>query len=262
MILDEELLAGMPAHVRDRIRSMTPEQVAAEAEAGIARQRERDMQQLQIERTRVAQDLAAKHGGERGLPKRYTSTRWEDVPPAAHADDADARRHDLAYRTTRRFADVLIAGREPGLSLMFNGGTGTGKTSLACALANALLDAGHTMEYMTAIEFFRRMKACFGDRGSHETELSIMASLKVPDLLILDEVGRGFKSPAEQLWLFDVIDQRYREGRSMVLISNLQGAKLRDGLGDAAYSRMEQACRNLLLDFTWPDFRPAKGGRS
>ena len=72
----------------------------------------------------------------------------------------DARLADLK---SKLFTGFLIA---------IVGGTGTGKTMLAVELMQAVTEKLRSAYYMTAMNFFLRMKSTFGD--GEETQLSIM----------------------------------------------------------------------------------------
>jgi DNA replication protein DnaC len=245
---------GIPEEVRRRLAAMTPEQRQADVEASIARQRAADYAQLAAERGALAQRAAERRGVSHQLPKIYRGARWPDVPASCPA-------HEHVLRRVQQFVSVFD--EREGLSAMFVGLKGTGKTKLACAVANELSDRGKTVAYTKAMTIFNRIKDGFGGRG--ETEEGVMHSLALADLLIVDEVGLGHATDAERTWLLNVIDRRYSDGTSMLFISNLEGAALRSALTEYGEERLEERTRgHLWLRFTWPSFRTqaARGARS
>lgn len=161
--------------------------------------------------------------------------------------------HDIA----KAFADDfwLKASRE-GLFLVFGGVTGTGKSHLALAVAQAVLRRGTAM-YMDAAELIRRVRATWR-RDSPQSEESIMALLSRLDLLVIDEVGVQRGTDDEKATLTDIINRRYSEMRPTILLTNLPGEDLVSLLGPRVMSRLSE--RATFVAFKWGDWR-TKGGK-
>ncbi|EQD56002.1 DNA replication protein dnaC, partial [mine drainage metagenome] len=82
----------------------------------------------------------------------------------------------------------------------FYGNTGTGKTHLACAIANELLRQGKSALFVRAYEVLRTIRDTW--KGGEKTELAVIREFVAPDLLILDEVGVQYGSESERIELF------------------------------------------------------------
>ena len=79
-----------------------------------------------------------------------------------------------------------------------------------------------------------------------------------PDLLIIDEVGVQFGSPAEMTILHEVINARYESVLPTILISNLPPEQLKEFISDRIFDRVTDGGRNYLV-FNWASFRGNNG---
>ena len=59
-----------------------------------------------------------------------------------------------------------------------------------------------------------------------------------PQLLVIDEIGRGTQGDWLDGLLFQIVDYRYRAGRMTILMGNLEPATLGDIVGASILSRM------------------------
>lgn len=259
MINLDEWTQGMPQHIRERLAGMSRADLLTMTQSAIDQQRIAEHQALEVERARAAAAAAERRGLTYRLPERYAQVTFDQVPPRTHGTEPMTQAHAQIVRNAQRYVENF--GQVPGLSMVFHGISGNGKTSLACAVANGVAARGYSIHYTTALEFFGRVKDSFGDRKA-ENEGAVFAALNAPALLILDEVGRGYLSDSEKTWLFRLIDQSYRSGKSMLMISNLADKQLASTLTDAGYDRMVERCqtpnRDLWHEFTWPSFRRRK----
>lgn len=158
------------------------------------------------------------------------------------------------------FCRNIVDRLDHGDSLIFFGGSGTGKTHLACAIARCAHKAGRTALFIKARALVAEIRATWR-KESTETETEAIKRFTKIDLLVIDEVGAQFGTEAEALHLFDVIGERYAEMKSTILLSNLSldaqedGRKgLRQYIGDAAFDRFCEAGSQALA-FTWPSHR-------
>ena len=81
-----------------------------------------------------------------------------------------------------------------------------------------------------------------------------MADFVKPALLVIDEVGRQYGTPAERSMFFDVVDKRYEAMRPTVLVSNLDTPNFREFLGPAILSRLCEG-GGVFLSLTGKDMR-------
>ena len=93
---------------------------------------------------------------------------------------------------------------------------GTGKTHVACALGNALVESGRSVLFMPAFKLVQDLLAA-------KRDLELPRALKKLDrfdVLILDDIGYIKQRPDEVEVLFTLMAERY-ERRSLIITSNL-----------------------------------------
>lgn len=182
-----------------------------------------------------------------GFPKRFAASRFDTYR-------ADHEGQQYALNTARGYADNFRQdAHATGACLSFMGTVGTGKTHLACAIGNTVLDAGLKVLYVTARQAVNAIKETWR-RDSQTTESQALAKFLAPDLLIFDEVGVQFNTEAEKVLMFDIIDGRYGRMLPSVVISNLTLDGLKEYLGARSVDRLREN-GGALVDFKWESFR-------
>lgn len=105
---------------------------------------------------------------------------------------------------------------ERAVNVLAFGLPGTGKTHAACALAHALVDAGHSVLFTPTFQLVQELLAA-------KRALDLPRALRKLDrfaLLVLDDIGYVQQSPEEMEVLFTLLAERY-ERRSLLVTSNL-----------------------------------------
>ena len=100
--------------------------------------------------------------------------------------------------------------------LVLYGQNGTGKSYLAAALCNALIDGGHEAYFTT----FSRIEKEAGAKTREERK-EYLDSLNGFSLLVLDDLGAERGSDYMQELVFNVVDARYGSGKPMIVTTNL-----------------------------------------
>jgi DNA replication protein DnaC len=179
------------------------------------------------------------------IPPRFVNRTFENY----HADGVQQKALDTSKRYAENFPECLEAGR----SLMFVGKPGTGKTHLAIAIANAIMQQGYTALFTSVIQATRRVKECYR-AGASKTESEVITSFSVPDLLILDEVGVQFGTDTERMIIFEIINCRYENLKPTILISNEDESGLKTYIGERVFDRMLENKGGVLV-FDWGSYR-------
>jgi DNA replication protein DnaC len=181
------------------------------------------------------------------IPKKYVDQKF-----IASTPDQKTVRH-----TTRLFRDFIL-GEPAWASLILSGTTGTGKTLLACDLAQSLIkNAVRSIRYITANGMISEIQASYSDeRKSQEGE--ILRFLQY-DVLILDEIDAKPDRENANLLLTEVINRRYNENKPVIAISNQPLADLAKFVGDRVHSRLHENA--FICAFTWADARKAGGSQ-
>lgn len=156
----------------------------------------------------------------------------------------------------QNYAKDFTKMNELGTSMIFCGTTGTGKTHLACAIANDIIRQGNAAVFISVLRAIRRVKETY-DRDNKTTEQEAINWFLNPDLLILDEVGVQFGTDSEKMILFEIINERYQNMKPTILISNLSPQAIKDYVGARVMDRMKEN-DGRVLQFDWKSKRGAK----
>lgn len=112
-------------------------------------------------------------------------------------------------------------------SILITGLTGTGKSYVACALANQACRKGYRALYCRATRLFDELVLARAT-GTH---VRVLARLARMDVLVLDDWGLKPVSDQERLDLLEIFEDRYG-ARSTIVTSQLPPDKWHDRLGE------------------------------
>jgi len=166
-------------------------------------------------------------------------------------------RSDSAVSAYERASKALLACRQfvenaattkSGMGLYIYGNTGVGKTHLAAATANALLEQGVEVRYEVASHLLASFRATYNDDPDTPRESDIMEELCSIPVLIIDDIATESYSAWAVERLYQIVNSRYNQGLPMVLTSNIPFGELAEALGDASAavrisSRIAEVCR-------------------
>ena len=207
-----------------------------------AHQAERERREIEEAKTRRIESLFKRAG----IPLRFQSRTFDSY-------QADGEGQERALRVARTYADNWTEMRERGTCLIFAGSAGTGKTHLACAIANAILAKGSSALFTTVSDALRSIKRAY-DKDAGVTEADAIGELVAPSLLILDEVGMDYGTDHSKTLIFDMLNKRYENIRPTIILTNLDAAALRDYFGDRIVDRLREG-GGKLVSFTWSSHR-------
>ena len=103
-------------------------------------------------------------------------------------------------------------------NLLFMGHTGLGKTHLALAIADAVLEGGHDVLYTSAAALAARLGREHFDFDSGDEWLN---ACQEADLLILDDLGTEYITPLTISVLYELINTRMLTERPTVYTTNI-----------------------------------------
>lgn len=160
-----------------------------------------------------------------------------------------------AYLYTKTFA------HNKGEGLFFTGNCGTGKTHLAAAIANQLLQMKKQVIFRTSIELLDDIKRTFEDKSS---TFNLIDLFKTADLLVIDDLGKEVFKDWSLSQLNAIIDGRYERNLPVIITANYNDVELRRRLAmnaesktaSAIISRLYEMCE--LVEMNWDDCR--RGG--
>ena len=139
-----------------------------------------------------------------------------------------------------------------GTSLIFIGSTGTGKNMLSAIIGQDIITRGFSFLHTTALKIVRKYKDSW--KQPDVTEEQVLSYYTTPDLLVIDEVGVQFGSPTEQLYLTELINDRYEAMKPMILIANLTLKQVEDALGARSMERFHENGGRVVV-FNWASYR-------
>lgn len=116
----------------------------------------------------------------------------------------------LSRSVIKQLADCSWLGRKQ--NLLITGPTGTGKTWLACALANQACRRGFTARYLRLPRLFQALEIAKCD-GSYP---KLLASLEKIQLLILDDWGLTLMTDSQRRDLLEIMDDRHNQSSTLV----------------------------------------------
>lgn len=199
-------------------------------------------------RNRVAKII-----GDSGMGRRFLQRRFENFEITPDNEKAVKQAMDYAAH----FAAKLPEAGDPGQNGLFIiGPKGTGKTHLAAAIANRLMEQGTAVICMTMIDLLERIRATFRQTdGINEGE--VLRVYKTVPLLIIDDMG---KEPATE-WavstIYNIVNGRYEAYMPTIITSNYGGNALirkltpshgDDTTADAMVDRLREMCVGVVLN--------------
>lgn len=152
------------------------------------------------------------------MPTEYRDKTAKDFDWSLYGENVDMQKRTVNAFVTQ-YADFEKSGR--GLYI-FSKAKGSGKTYLACILANEVLKyKAFSIKFVNCVDLVEIIKS------KDDSDRDILSSIYRCRLLILDDIGT---QDGSQPWineaLFRLIDYRYREKRPVIFTSNCDTAHL------------------------------------
>jgi len=211
----------------------------------------------EAEENRLLRERVKRIIGESGMSARFLRRTFDlfEVTP----QNAGAHKAAKAYADTFR-AKLPKNNPDPGRNGLFvTGPKGTGKTHLAAAIANQLMEQGTPVICMTMIDLLERIKRTYEQSrkyGDETSEGNVLGIYKTVPLLIIDDMG---KEPATE-WavskIYAIINSRYEAYMPTVVTTNYSDTELvrrltpRDSgdptTADATIDRLREMCKAII----------------
>ena len=145
---------------------------------------------------------------------------------------------EIVFDTCREYAQSFS---DRSMNLLFQGGTGLGKTFLSACIARVVAENGHSVCYDTASS---ALEAFETKKFSRDIQTAENAAVKVErmldcELMILDDLGTEMPTPMAVSALYTLINTRLVNGRKTVISTNLTDAELLKRYNAQICSRLE-----------------------
>lgn len=141
-------------------------------------------------------------------------------------------------------------------SIVLSGANGVGKTSLAVAAGNWLIDNGHGVVYVRMDEALERLRASF-DSDSTERESEIMTVYRTAPILIIDELTAAKVTPWQSGIVGNLINHRYTHQLPTLVTTNSGYDEFVDIWGMTMGSRLQAMAHWIVM--TGRVLRPRAG---
>lgn len=213
----------------------------------------------QLEKQR---QLDARDGMAR-LSNTGMMTFWKNGEPRPNVPPRFIDATFETYRVTSQVMQKTVDGikafadnfqRGCGRNIVFSGQVGNGKTHLAISAGKRLAERGFRSTYMTIFDLMQPVQ-----QSPYGEVQSMVARLDHYDLVILDEIGAhadfGYSSDLVASTLFQLIDSRYMNKTSMIIVTNVSLDELdspKSGLGNRAMDRLKDSA---AFKFFWDSQR-------
>ena len=136
--------------------------------------------------------------------------------------------------------------------ILLSGKYGNGKSHLAGAICNALIEQGHKCLFRNVLQLLNSIKATW-DSESTDREWNLMHEFKTADLLVLDDLGAHKWSEWREDTLYTIIDSRYSLQNPVVVTTNCSLDELEERVGGRSFDRLKEMC--LMIENTADSYR-------
>lgn len=144
------------------------------------------------------------------------------------ADFTVTRDNERALTACREYADRFCAGTlspDERNGLFIVGPAGTGKTHLAAAIANQVLETCTPVICRTMADILADIRETYG-RDSRRTEAQAVGRYREIPLLIIDDLGKEAPTEWALTALYSIVNARYEDCLPTVLTTNYGDAQL------------------------------------
>ncbi len=176
-----------------------------------------------------------------GLSKRMKGYTLANFRPTISPSASQAR------MKVDEYLDNWEENREAGRGIYFCGDVGVGKTHLAVAVMNELIQRKRVPSlFVTVPELLDNLRGAYNDPGRDLDEW--METVKNADFLVLDDLGSERATDWVRERIFVVVNHRYREALPTIFTSNIGPKDLAEQLGERTASRIIAMCDWISLE--------------
>lgn len=167
-------------------------------------------------------------------------------------DGVQRKSLENVYDSMKKYVEKFPSSRRT--TLVFSGGVGTGKTCLASAMANAVVQKGYAVKIFSAYEFNSLMLTTHTSPIAERNAL--LHDTLYADMLLIDDLGTEpmLKNVTVE-YLLLVLEQRQSRGLATIITTNLNSDNLLNRYGERIYSRLSHKQNSLIIAMKGKDLR-------
>ena len=184
---------------------------------------------------------------------RSGNERFEDFDLSLYGEAKEGMA--IVFETCREYAHSFS---DRSMNLLFQGGTGLGKTFLSACIARVVAENGHSVCYDTAasaLEAFETKKFARDPETAEKAAVRVERMLEC-ELMILDDLGTEMLTQISVSALYTLINTRIVNGKKTIISTNLTDAELARRYTPQICSRLEGEFTHL--PFAGTDIRKLK----
>lgn len=163
-------------------------------------------------------------------------------------ENADKYTDDNTFRKAKNYVKHFDEMRKDNIGLLLYGNVGSGKTYIACSIANAIISE---YSYSVKMRNFAQILNDLQKGGFNLDRNEYIESITSPTLLILDDFGieRNIEYALEQV--YNIVNARYLKARPTIITTNLNFKDIEKEQEDIMlgriYSRIIEMCLPLRV---------------
>lgn len=159
-----------------------------------------------------------------------------------------------AYKVAYNYSKSFEQMKKDNVGLLFYGDVGSGKTYLACSIANELIEREQVkVKIMNLSQVINQIQKSAFKVDSNE----IISNLSNVPLLILDDLGIERDTSYAREQVYNIINSRYLKGRPTIFTTNLSLEIIQNPNIDLEYQRIYSRILEMTIPVkvTGEDFR-------
>lgn len=193
------------------------------------------------------------------LSRDLIGCRFDSFDLDYYNSGPSAKEHSLkaqkAIKAAQEFCHNVIDNPHE-IGLLFSGSVGSGKTFLAAAIANVLIEQQTKLLFLVVPDLLDELRATF-DSKSETSEFDLLDIARTIPVLILDDLGAHNYTDWTRNRLYSILNYRTNEQLPTIITTNLSFDEIETFLGERTCSRLLQMCRIFRLS-TDKDIRMQK----
>ena len=164
-------------------------------------------------------------------------------------DNADMS--PVFMKLAKKYTDKFVEKDGLPQGLRFTGDVGLGKTFASACIANELLDKDYAVLFIRLGLYLLKIKEAFDNKTDKNAAIVEKELLKLAggcDLLIIDDFGTEGSSEFVREKVFNLIDERYRNLKPIIISTNLSIHDIKRQFGARVADRVDAMTATVALE--------------